>query len=170
MLDPTYLLGADRAPLVAKLPILMNDQARAAGGTYRRLIRHLRSKPVTEHVGLASASAAGRVPWQVTTAAVRSETCTEGDTAPLDRPRLPDPHRHNCGGRTLLPNPRQQPRKPARPSRWSDPSPCRACTPIRCVGTTPWSPMGFRLTLIVGPAIRNWGGSCVGYSRELSDR
>lgn len=49
MRDPTYLLHADRAPLVANLPILTNKEARDAGRAYRRVIRHLRTKPATEH-------------------------------------------------------------------------------------------------------------------------
>lgn len=49
VLDPTYLLNADRAPLLANLPNLKNDQARGAGRTYRRMIRQLRTKPAAEH-------------------------------------------------------------------------------------------------------------------------
>lgn len=49
VLDPTYLLHADRAPLLANLPVLTTDHGQGAGRSYRRAIRHLKTKPAEEH-------------------------------------------------------------------------------------------------------------------------
>lgn len=49
VLDPTYLLHADRAPLLANLPALTSAEPRGAARAWRRAIRHLRTKPADEH-------------------------------------------------------------------------------------------------------------------------
>ncbi|MGC7100706.1 AAA family ATPase [Amycolatopsis lurida] len=49
VVDPDYLLHADRAQLLAALPETRAPQARAAAQAYRRTVRHLRGKPAYEH-------------------------------------------------------------------------------------------------------------------------